>query len=139
MSVALTDESLLRSLAQGDSLRLTAVGSWTAQYAADLERLVDGAVAQAISAARVELDMGGVENIDTYGAWLLERLLRGFAAADRRFTVVGLPERFRGLINEAHQSNRALPDRPHEGLLVSAVAQVSRALSLMKRDLLLYV
>src|SRR6516165_5458357 len=139
MSTALTGESLLRSLARGDSLRLTAVGSWTAQYAADLERLVDGAVAQARSVARVELDMGGVENIDTYGAWLLERLLRGFAAADRRFTVVGLPERFRGLINEAHQSNRALPDRPHEGLLVSAVAQVSRALSLMKRDLLLYV
>jgi len=139
VSVALTGESLLRSLAQGDSLRLAAVGSWTAQYAADLEHLVDRAVAQGASVARVELDMAGVENIDTYGAWLLERLLRGFAEADRRITVVGLQERFRGLINEVHQSNRKLSAPPDEGLVSSAVAQVSRAFNLMGRDLLLYV
>jgi phospholipid/cholesterol/gamma-HCH transport system permease protein len=126
-------------LAKDDSLWLTAVGSWTAQHAADLERRIDSAVAQGASAARIELNMAGVENIDTYGAWLLERLVRGFAEADRRLTVVGLPERFRGLINEAQQSNPTLPDRPDEGLLVSAVAQLSRAVSLMKRDLLLYV
>jgi phospholipid/cholesterol/gamma-HCH transport system permease protein len=126
-------------LAQGDSLRLTAVGSWTVQYAGDLERLVDGAVAQGASVARVELDMAGVDNLDTYGAWLLERLVRGFAEADHRITVVGLQERFRGLINEVHQSNHKMPDAPAAGLLVSAVAQVSHAVSLMRRDLLLYV
>jgi phospholipid/cholesterol/gamma-HCH transport system permease protein len=135
----LTSESLLRSSAQDDSLRLAAVGSWTAQNAADLEHLVDGAVAQSASVARVELDMAGVENIDTYGAWLLERLLRGLAEVDRRITVVGLQERFRGLINAVHQSNRKLPDPPVKGLVGSAVAQVSRAVNLMARDLLLYV
>jgi phospholipid/cholesterol/gamma-HCH transport system permease protein len=138
-STVLTDESLLRSLAQGDSLRLTAFGSWTAQYAANLEHLVDGAVAQGASVARVELDMAGVDNLDTYGAWLLERLVRGFAEADRRITVVGLQEHFRGLINEVHRSNHKLPDAPAAGLLVSAVAQVSHAVGLMRRDLLLYV
>ena len=112
MSDNLTGEPLLRSLAQGDSLSLTAVGSWTAQHAAELEHLVDSAVAQGASVARVDLDMAGVESIDTFGAWLLERLLRGFAEGDRRITVVGLPERFGGLINEAHQSNRKLPEPP---------------------------
>ena len=87
MSVALTGEPLLRSLAQGDCLRLAAVGSWTAQHAGDLEQLVDSAVAQGKSVNRVDLDMAGVENIDTFGAWLLERLLRGFAEADRRITI----------------------------------------------------
>jgi len=139
MSHNLTGEPLLRSLAQGDSLWLTAVGSWTAQHAAELEHLVDSAVAQGASVARVELDMAGVENIDTFGAWLLERLLRGFAEADRRITVVGLPERFRGLINEAHQSNRSLPEPPGEGVLASAVTLVWRAFGLVTRDLLLYV
>ena len=137
--MALTGEPLLRSLAQGDGLWLTAVGSWTAPHAADLEHLVDSAVAQGGSVARVELDMAGVENIDTFGAWLLERLLRGFAEADRRITVVGLPERFRGLINEAHQSNRSLPEPPGEGVLASAVTLVWRAFGLVTRDLLLYV
>ena len=139
MGNALTGEPLLRSLAQGDGLWLTAVGSWTAPHAADLEHLVDSAVAQGASVARVELDMAGVENIDTFGAWLLERLLRGFAEADRRITVVGLPERFRGLINEAHQSNRSLPEPPGEGVLASAVTLVWRAFGLVTRDLLLYV
>jgi len=137
--MALTGEPLLRSWAQGDSLWLTAVGSWTAPHAADLEHLVDSAVAQGASVARVELDMAGVENIDTFGAWLLERLLRGFAEADRRITVVGLPERFRGLINEAHQSNRSSPEPPGEGVLASAVTLVWRAFGLVTRDLLLYV
>jgi phospholipid/cholesterol/gamma-HCH transport system permease protein len=137
--MALTGEPLLRSLAQGDGLWLTAVGSWTAPHAADLEHLVDSAVAQGASVARVELDMAGVENIDTFGAWLLERLLRGFAEADRRITVVGLPERFRGLINEAHQSNRSLPEPAGEGVLASAVTLVWRAFGLVTRDLLLYV
>jgi phospholipid/cholesterol/gamma-HCH transport system permease protein len=135
----LTNEPLLRSLAQGDSLRLTAVGSWTAQHAADLEHLVDGAVVQGASVARVELDMAGVENIDTFGAWLLERLLRGFAEADRRITVIGLPDRFRGLINEAHQSNRKLPEPSHENMLASAIALLWRAFGLVTRDLLLNV
>ncbi len=139
MSVALTAEPLLRSLAKGDSLSLTALGSWTAQHAADLERLVDGAVAQGGSIVRVELDMAGVENMDTFGAWLLERLVRGFAEADRRLTVVGLPERFRGLINEAQQSNRELPDFPEAHVLASALAQLRRAFGLVTHDLLLYV
>ena len=139
MSVALTGEPLLRSLAQGDCLRLAAVGSWTAQHAGDLEQLVDGAVAQGKSVNRVDLDMAGVENIDTFGAWLLERLLRGFAEADRRITIVGLPERFRGLIKEAHRSNRAQPEAPREDVLASAFALVLRAFSLMTRDVLLNV
>jgi phospholipid/cholesterol/gamma-HCH transport system permease protein len=139
MSDNLTGEPLLRSLAQGDSLSLTAVGSWTAQHAAELEHLVDSAVAQGASVARVDLDMAGVESIDTFGAWLLERLLRGFAEADRRITVVGLPERFRGLINEAHQSNRKLPEPPDGDVLASAVALVWGAFGVVTRDLLSYV
>ncbi len=139
MSVALTGEPLLRSLAQGDYLRLAAVGSWTAQHASDLERQVDSAVAQGNSVNRVDLDMAGVENIDTFGAWLLERLLRGFAETDRRITVVGMPDRFRGLINEAHQSNRAAPEAAHEDVLASLFALLWRAFGLMTRDVLLNV
>jgi phospholipid/cholesterol/gamma-HCH transport system permease protein len=126
-------------LARGDSLRLTASGSWTAQHAADLERLVDSAVAQGALVVRAELDMAGVENIDTYGAWLLERLVRGFAELNRAITIVGLPERFRGLISEAHQSNRKSPDSPDENVPALAAGLLWRIFGLVARDLLLYV
>jgi phospholipid/cholesterol/gamma-HCH transport system permease protein len=138
VSTALTGEPLLRSLAKGDSLLLTAVGSWTAPHAADLEHLVDGAVAQGASIARAELDMAGVENIDTFGAWLLERLVRGFAETGRGITVVGLPERFRGLVDEIHQSNRTVTPAPRQALLASAAAKLSRVLGLVAQDILLY-
>ncbi len=135
----MTSEPLLRSLTKADSLRLTALGSWTAQHAADLEPLVDDAVAQAASVAGVELDMAGVANIDTFGAWLLERLLRGFNEANLRITVIGLPERFRGLIDEAHQSNRKFPDPIDDDVKASTIAQFWRTFGFATRDLLLYV
>jgi phospholipid/cholesterol/gamma-HCH transport system permease protein len=139
MSVALTGEPLLRSLAQADCLRLAAAGSWTAQHAAVLEKLVDGAVAQSKSVARIDLDMAGVDNLDTFGAWLLERLLRGLADEGPPVTIIGLPDRFRGLINEAHQSNRKQPEVAGEDVLASTLALLWGAFRLMTRDVLLNV
>jgi phospholipid/cholesterol/gamma-HCH transport system permease protein len=139
MSVALTGEPLLRSMAQGDRLQLAAAGAWTAQHAAHLEGLIDAAVAESRSVNRVDIDMAGVENLDTFGAWLLERLLRGFAEGGRGITVVGLPDRFRGLIKEAHRSNRKPPEGEREDVLASAVALVWHAFGVMSRDVLLNV
>jgi phospholipid/cholesterol/gamma-HCH transport system permease protein len=139
MSVALTGEPLLRSLAQDDCLRLAAAGSWTAQHAAVLEKMVDGAVAQSKSVGRIDLDMAGVDNLDTFGAWLLERLLRGLADEGPPVTIIGLPERFRGLINEAHQSNRKQPEVAGEDVLASTLALLWGAFRLMTRDVLLNV
>ena len=70
-------ESLLEGVTRGDRLQLAAAGSWTADHAGDLEGLVEGAVAQAKSVRNVVIDMARVERFDTYGAWLLERLVRG--------------------------------------------------------------
>jgi phospholipid/cholesterol/gamma-HCH transport system permease protein len=139
MSVTLTGEPLLRSMAQGDCLQLAAAGSWTAQHASDLEALIDDAVAQSKTVDRVDLDMGGVENLDTFGAWLLERLLRGFAEGGRGITVVGLPDRYRGLIKEAHRSNRKPAESAGEDMLGSVAALSGRAFNLITRDVMLNV
>jgi phospholipid/cholesterol/gamma-HCH transport system permease protein len=139
MSVTLHGEPLLRSMAQGDCLQLAAAGSWTAQHASDLEALIDDAVAQSKTVDRVDLDMGGVENLDTFGAWLLERLLRGFAEGGRGITVVGLPDRYRGLIKEAHRSNRKPAESAGEDMLGSVAALSGRAFNLITRDVMLNV
>ena len=137
--MALIDEPLLRSATLGDRLQLAAGGSWTAPNAADLEPLIDDAVARGRQLGRVELNMAGVENLDTFGAWLLERLLRDCAEAGRGINVTGLPDRFRGIINEAHQSNRASAEQPHEGVVGSAVAGTKRALATISQDVVLNV
>jgi phospholipid/cholesterol/gamma-HCH transport system permease protein len=137
--MALIDEPLLRSATQGDRLQLAAGGSWTAPYAADLETLIDDAVARGKQFVRVELNMAGVENLDTFGAWLLERLLRDCAESGRGISVTGLPDRFRGIINEAHQSNRASEQQPHEGVLGSAVVGAERAFATISQDVMLNV
>ena len=44
--------------------------------------------------------MGGVERLDTFGAWLLERLVRAFTAAGAKTNVTGLKEDYSALVDE---------------------------------------
>ena len=54
-------EPLLKSTVDGERLQLAAAGSWTAEHAGAIERLVEEAVRQKRSARRVEFDLGGIE------------------------------------------------------------------------------
>lgn len=134
MSQALLDVSV-----GGGRLALAATGSWTADRAGDLEQQVEAAVRRAKEAPAVDIRMGGVERLDTYGAWLLERLLRGFAAAGREAQVLDFPERYRDLINETHQVNRTAPATPRRVPFGSVVALMRRTAVARGRDLALIV
>ena len=76
-------EILLTSELKGERLELAAVGSWTAPHAGELETLVDGVAGEAAKASNVSIDMAGVREFDTFGAWLLERLTREWSSAGR--------------------------------------------------------
>ena len=84
-------------------------GPWTTAQSASLERLV--ATSPSIDAQRrnVVIDISGVEHLDTMGAWLLERLMRGYQLQELKPTFVGVPERFRGLLEKIHDVNRRSP------------------------------
>ena len=71
-----SDGALLTAKFEDGRLELAAGGSWTAAHAAELESLVDRAAADAARAKAVSIDMRGVREFDTFGAWLLERLTR---------------------------------------------------------------
>ena len=72
-------ESLLKSQLNGERLELAAGGAWTAANASELETLVDRAAGDAAQAKSVSIDMAGVREFDTFGAWLLERLTRAWS------------------------------------------------------------
>jgi phospholipid/cholesterol/gamma-HCH transport system permease protein len=95
-------EILLESSTEGDRLKLAGAGAWIAQNARRLEAEINGAARRYESAKQVDIDMGGVERLDTFGAWLLERLRRGFAARGVATEVGGLKADYRALIDELH-------------------------------------
>ena len=107
---------LSRSLS-GDRLQLSAAGAWTAAHAEEADRLV-AAQAPMAGAQTLIVDIAGITALDTFGAWLIERLMRSAAAHDGKTEIVGVPERFRGLFAKVHEANRIPPhSTPRASLL----------------------
>ncbi len=99
---------------------LTASGSWTAVNSAGLEAVIGQAVQQAAGVRDVSVDMNGVKAFDTYGAWLLERLVRERSRAGLHTGVVGLREEYQGLLRDVKDTNREEPGKPRGGGLTAA-------------------
>jgi phospholipid/cholesterol/gamma-HCH transport system permease protein len=132
-------EALLTSELKGERLELCAAGSWTAPHASELETLVDDVAGEAAKAKNVSIDMKGVREFDTFGAWILERLTREWTASGHETVIVGLPEHDRDLLKEMHTVNRA-PAAPfrHANPIVSFLAGVGRAGAEFGRGLIVF-
>ena len=104
---------LLTRTVAADCLRFAATGSWTAVHAGRLEQLVEAAAYT--DASQVAIDLAGVEELDTTGAWLLERLSRRPGVTDRKALFTSIKPRHRDLIEAMHRINRQ-PPPSHAGL-----------------------
>jgi phospholipid/cholesterol/gamma-HCH transport system permease protein len=98
----LIEDKLLADLAQGERLSLAGAGAWIAVNARRLETRIDAVTRRYRAVKHVDIDMAKVERLDTFGAWLLERLVRGFSARGCDTKVTGLKENFRPLMDEVH-------------------------------------
>ncbi len=95
-----------------DGHELAAAGSWTAVHAGDLEALIGQAAQQAAAVPGVSIDMKNVGAFDTFGAWLLERLIRERTRAGLRTGIVGLRDEYQGLLHDVQDVNREEPRKP---------------------------
>jgi phospholipid/cholesterol/gamma-HCH transport system permease protein len=93
---------LLEGTAEGERLRLAGAGAWVAANAHSLEVQVNAATKGGDAIKRVVIDMARVDRLDTFGAWLLERLTRSFSARGCDTAVTGLKEDYRALVDEVH-------------------------------------
>ena len=100
---------LLTVIPSGDVLELRPGGSWIAVNAAALEQLSDGVAPRLDQSAAVRLDMAEVRELDTLGAWLLEKMSRRAVSAGHRADVTGVTDNYAGLIEEVRQVNRRTP------------------------------
>jgi phospholipid/cholesterol/gamma-HCH transport system permease protein len=105
----LASPPLLTATPSGDVLELRPRGSWIAANVTALEALSDAVAPQLDRSKTVKLDMAGVRELDTLGAWLLEKMSRRAASAGHHAEVVGVADNYAGLIEEVRQVNRHNP------------------------------
>jgi phospholipid/cholesterol/gamma-HCH transport system permease protein len=97
----------LTATADGERLALVAAGTWTADRAAELEKIIDETARRYVGARSVDIDLAELERLDTYGAWLIERLKRAFIVRGSAARITGLSDADRALIAELQLVNQA--------------------------------
>ena len=106
-------DTLLEAKTEGDRLTIAAGGDWIAANARQLESDVDKEINRHASAKHVDIDMGQVGRLDTFGAWLLERLVRAFSTHGVEAKVSGLKDDYKQLIDELRAVAPAKPEPKH--------------------------
>jgi phospholipid/cholesterol/gamma-HCH transport system permease protein len=118
----------LTAAPNGDRLDLLVSGSWTASNGAGLEGLTT-AIGPLLDRSKVaKLDLSGLGELDTLGAWLLEKLSRRAQSSGRRADIVGVAENYAGLMDEVRQVNRHNPAPVrHPNPLLAKVGEIGSA------------
>jgi phospholipid/cholesterol/gamma-HCH transport system permease protein len=136
----LTTAPQLTATASGDVLELRPGGSWTAANVATLEALSGAVTAQIDRSQTVRLDIAGVRELDTLGAWLLEKMSRRATSAGRRADVVGVADNYAGLIEEVRQVNRHNPTpAPAPNPVLATISDVGRSAVDATEDLTVFL
>jgi len=112
-----------------------AAGAWTAPNAAELERLVAGLTSASTMARAASIDMRAIEQLDTYGALLLDRLSRRSQAR-----VVALARKYQGLLSEVQGADIAAPAvAKRQTRMIGALESLGRSVSTKAEDLVALV
>jgi len=131
--------SLTGSL-DGEHLALTALGAWTVERAGELEAAIEDAARRYCAARSVDIDLAKLDRLDMFGAWLIERLKRAFAAQGSTTQIVNLSDADRGLMDEVRLANRAAlaaPAPPNP--ILAAVDTIGRNIAEIAWSLVLIV
>lgn len=98
----------LERIAKGNALALCATGTWTASFAPVLERMVADAEKLAGGSQSIFIDVSEVAKLDTFGAWLIERLRRSLTKGPVEAQIAGLSANYSSLVDEVRRV-RATP------------------------------
>ncbi|WP_424631531.1 MlaE family ABC transporter permease [Bradyrhizobium sp. SYSU BS000235] len=108
-----------------ECLTLISSGPWNAQNADVLQDLLQSASARVVDAKAVQFNIADLSELDTIGAWFIERTLRLAAKANRPASLVGVAERYADLIGKMRSVNRdEISGLPKRTTLVSGVEKL---------------
>ncbi|WP_295849756.1 MlaE family lipid ABC transporter permease subunit [Tardiphaga sp.] len=111
---------LLAARSTGGALELAPSGSWTAAHVVVMESLFEAIATRLEQATALRIDLTGVGELDTLGAWLLEKMTRRATRVSHPADIVGVAEQYAGLIEEVRQVNRHEPKQPPRANAVTA-------------------
>ena len=117
----------LERIARGGGLALCAAGSWTARFAGDLERLVGEAEKLQGSRPNIFIDVSQVSRLDTFGAWLIERLRRNLTDGGAEAKIAGLSANYSSLVDEVRRVKDAPVAEASPVTLTRLLDQVGRS------------
>ncbi|MGX1324201.1 phospholipid/cholesterol/gamma-HCH transport system permease protein [Bradyrhizobium sp. USDA 377] len=104
----MSSDPKLERIAKGNALALCATGTWTASFAPVLERMVADAEKLAGGPQSIFIDVSEVAKLDTFGAWLIERLRRSLTQGAVEAQIAGLSANYSSLVDEVRRV-RATP------------------------------
>lgn len=130
---------LVSGQVRGDWVELSAAGSWTAEYAGAIEPQVEAAT-RGITARGIAINVNRIEYLDTYGAWLIERVMRQWTDEGREARLIGLREDYRGLFEKVRAGTQTLTPPPRRAnSIVATLVSVGMTMSAVGADLYLFV
>lgn len=121
-------------------LELRASGSWVSRNVTQLESLTGSACAKLGHAGIVRLDLGSVSEIDTVGAWLIEKLSRRAGVGGRRVEMTGVAASYSGLVDEVRQVNRReIAPAPRPNPIVARLTDLGRSTMGAAKDVTIFL
>jgi phospholipid/cholesterol/gamma-HCH transport system permease protein len=93
----------LERVSKGNGLALCAAGPWIARFASVLEQMVSDAERLTGSRPNIFIDVSQVSKLDTFGAWLIERLRRSLTDGGVETKIAGLSADYSSLVDEVRR------------------------------------
>src|SRR6185503_19618170 len=116
----------LERIARGNALALCATGSWTARFAPMLERMVADAEKLGGTRPNIFIDVSRISRLDTFGAWLIERLRRSLTRGGVEAKIAGLSLNYSSLVDEVRRVPVADPPPARQNALTGLLEDIGR-------------
>ncbi len=117
----------LERIARGNALALCAAGPWIASFAPLLETIVSDAEKLAGSRPNIFIDVSQISRLDTFGAWLIERLRRSLTQGNIEAQIAGLSTNYASLVDEVRRVKAAPKPESTTVTITGMLAQVGRS------------
>ncbi len=119
----------------GGHRRIRASGPWTVAHAASIEKKTEAVKSEATPSTSLEIDLSGIERLDTFGSWLIERLIRDLTERGVSVSIIGVPERFQDLLYAVHKCDAKTLSPPARHPILLQLENLGVAAAQLGRDL----
>ncbi len=119
----------LERIARNDALALCAAGSWTARFAPLLEPIIADAEKLAGTRPDISIDVSQISKLDTFGAWLIERLRRSLTQGSVEPKIAGLSANYSSLVDEVRRVKAAPVLESPSVTITGMVDQIGRSMA----------